>query len=57
MESNGIKDKIHVSEATAQLIIAAGKSHWITAREDQIEAKGMYFITKSHYFVHIRLTL
>jgi class 3 adenylate cyclase len=45
MESNGIKVKIHVSEATAQLIIAAGKSHWITAREDQIEAKGMKLMT------------
>jgi hypothetical protein len=40
MESNGQKNCIHVSQSTADLLIAAGKKHWITPREDMIEAKG-----------------
>jgi hypothetical protein len=32
--------RIHVSQATADLLTAAGKKHWLTAREDMIEAKG-----------------
>ena len=40
MESHGKKGKIHVSEATAALIQAAGKPEWIAQRSDQIEAKG-----------------
>jgi len=40
MESNGAKEKIHVSQETADLIQAAGKSHWITPRKDKIQAKG-----------------
>jgi len=40
MESNGVRNRIHVSQATANLLKAAGKEHWITARDDIIEAKG-----------------
>ncbi|CAB9503839.1 Receptor-type guanylate cyclase gcy [Seminavis robusta] len=40
MESNGMKDRIHVSKATATLLVAAGKEDWVTAREDLVEAKG-----------------
>jgi hypothetical protein len=40
MESNGAREKIHVSEETAELITAARKKHWLTAREDKIHAKG-----------------
>ena len=40
MESTGIKKKIQVSQETAELIIAAGKSHWIRQREDIVVAKG-----------------
>ena len=40
MESNSIKGKIQVSEQTANLLIAAGKSKWLTEREDRIVAKG-----------------
>jgi len=40
MESNGQKEKIHVSQETADLINAANKSHWLTAREEKIQAKG-----------------
>ncbi|CAB9523055.1 Receptor-type guanylate cyclase gcy [Seminavis robusta] len=41
MESNGVGGKIHVSQATADALIAAGKKSWLTPREDQIEAKGL----------------
>jgi class 3 adenylate cyclase len=40
MEHNGERGKIQVSQETADLLIAAGKSHWIKAREDKIIAKG-----------------
>jgi hypothetical protein len=40
MEHNGERGKIQVSQETADLLIAAGKSHWIRAREDKIIAKG-----------------
>lgn len=40
MESNGAPNRIHMSEATATLIKAAGKGTWITMREDRIMAKG-----------------
>jgi class 3 adenylate cyclase len=40
MESNGMADRIHVSEETANLLRKAGKAHWITQREDKIVAKG-----------------
>ena len=40
MESNGVKGAIHVSEQTATCLHNAGKGHWVTAREEMIEAKG-----------------
>jgi Adenylate and Guanylate cyclase catalytic domain len=40
MEQTGVKNKIHISQATADLLIAAGKEHWIKLREGMIEAKG-----------------
>lgn len=40
MESTGAKDKIHISQATADLLIQSGKSNWIKPREDIVEAKG-----------------
>lgn len=40
MESNGVASKIHASGTTAELLIAAGKAHWVTEREELIEAKG-----------------
>lgn len=40
MEQNGIKDKIHISKETANLVSEAGKSKWIIPREDKIVAKG-----------------
>lgn len=40
MESNGVKGRIHVSQATADKLVEAGKGRWLTAREDKITAKG-----------------
>ena len=40
MESNGLKDRIHVSQQTADGLIAAGKGDWVSAREDKVFAKG-----------------
>ena len=40
MESNSSRNRIHVSEATAKLLIEAGKSSWVKKREDTIVAKG-----------------
>jgi hypothetical protein len=40
MESNGQKNKIHISKETAEFLRSAGKERWLTAREDKIVAKG-----------------
>lgn len=40
MESTGKKDKIQVSEETANILKASGKEKWIKPREDKILAKG-----------------
>jgi class 3 adenylate cyclase len=40
MESNGEAGKIHVTQATADLLIAAGKGKWLEKRKELIAAKG-----------------
>jgi class 3 adenylate cyclase len=40
MESNGLRDRIHVSQDTADLLLAAGKSKWLTRRGEKVVAKG-----------------
>ena len=40
MESNGIKNRIHCSEATANLLKLAGKEHWVKMRDEMIQVKG-----------------
>ena len=40
MESCGMKCKIHVSQTTADYLVAAKKSHWIRKRDDLVEVKG-----------------
>jgi class 3 adenylate cyclase len=40
MESNGVRGRIHVSQATADALTKQGKEHWLTPREDMIVAKG-----------------
>jgi len=40
IESTGIAGHIHVSQETADLLIAAGKREWLIKREDKVMAKG-----------------
>jgi Adenylate and Guanylate cyclase catalytic domain len=40
MEQTGAMNMIQITQATADLLIAAGKEHWITPRETVIEVKG-----------------
>jgi class 3 adenylate cyclase len=40
MESNGIKGRIHCSQATADQMIKVGKSHWLKPREGGVQVKG-----------------
>lgn len=40
MESTGVPNQIQVSQETADLLTAAGKSCWLTPRKDRVVAKG-----------------
>ena len=40
MESTGAPERIQLSQKTAELLIAAGKSHWVKARSELVSAKG-----------------
>jgi len=40
IESSGLRNKIHLSHETAELLFAAGKSNWMARRTDTIVAKG-----------------
>lgn len=40
MESTGQKNRIQVSQDTADLIMTAGKTHWLSQREGLVTAKG-----------------
>ena len=40
IESTGRRNRIHMSKETADLLTAAGKSHWVKARQDIVMAKG-----------------
>jgi hypothetical protein len=40
VESTGMRNRIHISEETANLLETASKGHWIKPREDLVHAKG-----------------
>jgi hypothetical protein len=40
MESSSQPGKIQVSQKTAELVVEAGKGHWLIARKDLVNAKG-----------------
>jgi hypothetical protein len=40
METTGQCDQIQVSQETSELLVAAGRGDWLTARETKVEAKG-----------------
>lgn len=44
MESTGLKNKIQVSIATHDLLVKAGKAHWLRPRTEAVEAKGKGFV-------------
>lgn len=51
MESTGIKDRIQLSAATAQMLISSGKGKWIEKRPEKVHVKGIglqetYFFKK-----------
>ena len=53
MESTGEKNRIQVSEKTADLLSQAGKGHWLIPREDVVEAKGKGML-KTFWLVYER---
>ena len=40
LESTSVPDRIHLSQELVQLLLEAGKSHWVKTREDKVLAKG-----------------
>jgi class 3 adenylate cyclase len=40
MESTGARNKIHISQATADLLLKADKGSWVKERESMVSAKG-----------------
>ena len=40
MEQSGLKGRIHISQETVDLLIAAGKTQWMMPRDDVVVAKG-----------------
>lgn len=52
MESTGVKGKIQVSQATADILVASGKGIWLAAREDHVNAKGKGLLRT--YWLQIR---
>ena len=42
MESNGLPNKIQVSQTTADALIARGRGAWLTPREEKVKAKGAF---------------
>lgn len=40
VESSGSANRIHISQDTAECLIDGGKAHWISARDDIVNAKG-----------------
>ena len=51
MESNGEKNKIQVSQDTADLLFSHGKQNWLSKREDLVQAKGKG--TMQTYWINI----
>lgn len=40
IESTGVANRIQISQETAELIMDAGKTSWLTQRQDKVHAKG-----------------
>ncbi|CAB9507532.1 Receptor-type guanylate cyclase gcy [Seminavis robusta] len=53
LETTGMAGRIHISQATVDLLARAGKSHWVHKRKDLVAAKGKgviqtYWVTPAH---------
>jgi class 3 adenylate cyclase len=57
VESNGMKNRVQVSQSTADLLISGGKQHWLTPRENKIDAKGKGAMQVSSAMAYGRLVL
>lgn len=44
MESTGAPGRIQISQATADLLIGAGKSSWLEQRSEIVRAKGKGYV-------------
>jgi hypothetical protein len=51
IESTGVSNRIHISQATATLLIEAGKEKWVIPRAEKISAKGKGELTT--YFLNL----
>ncbi len=54
IESTGLRDQIHLSMQTAELLKAFGKTHWVSKRETKVQAKGKgeiqtYWLNLGHH--------
>ena len=53
MENSGLPGSIQVSEATANLLIAAGKEKWLRPREDNVSTMGKGGILNKTFWVRV----
>ena len=51
IETTGVRNKIHCSQETAELLKADGREKWLTPREDQVHLKGKGVMKT--YFVRV----
>ena len=51
IENSGVPNRIHVSQEYADLLIVAGKTKWLSKREDEIVAKGKGVLQT--YWLHL----
>ena len=49
MESNGVKNRIQVSQSTADELTKRGKGSWLIPREDKVAAKGKCQVSWSDF--------
>lgn len=40
IENTGERDRIHLSQETADILVSSGKSHWVVEREDKVVVRG-----------------
>jgi hypothetical protein len=54
LESTGVRSRIHISSATASLLIQAGKGKWLERRREMVEIKGKGKVET--YFLKVQST-